>query len=470
MIALFLISTIFAIISYRYDPKSPSIRWGVLVLVCAAFAGLSRATIETFLPTLDKFNMDFALLDSLLYYLRIITGFISIYFFPYALLMWAITYSDKFTKRAIQICKYLLPIPIIFMLKTTVYYPDIIPDFHSMLYWAVPYIIAACLVHIYAWYTESDPNKKKQRITTISISFPVMLSALILNYIVRAIDNHHQYWRYMIVFLILAFFIFLWKALKKGAGSLNGIKLRYEREAHKKTREAINKGTALLNHAIKNQIYKINSSLQTINVDELNPSSQNSIEIINRSSKHLTEIIERMHSKTQEIEIIKSQNDLNKLVDESLEDLKLDLYKKNIKVKKLYSSEKNTVYCDRTQTYEVFINILKNSIEAVDDGGEIKVTISPKNSKNIMVAFSDNGMGIPSENLKYVTDPFFSTKKKGDLNYGLGLNHCFEVMFNTGGDLKVESKIDEGTTIKLTFPIHLKKGDVYEKSNSSSAN
>ena len=91
MIALFLISTIFAIISYRYDPKSPSIRWGVLVLVCAAFAGLSRATIETFLPTLDKFNMDFTLLDSLLYYLRIITGFISIYFFPYALLMWAIT-------------------------------------------------------------------------------------------------------------------------------------------------------------------------------------------------------------------------------------------------------------------------------------------------------------------------------------------------------------------------------------------
>ncbi|MHA7098599.1 ATP-binding protein [Priestia aryabhattai] len=470
MIALFLISAIFAIISYRYDPKSLSIRWGVLVLVCAALAGLSRATIESFLPTLDKFNMDFAFLDSLLYYLRIITGFISIYFFPYALLMWAITYSDKFTKRVIQICMYLLPIPIVFMVRTTVYYPDIIPDFHSMLYWAVPYIITACLIHIYAWYTESDFNKKKQRITTISISFPVMLSALILNYIIRAVDNHHQYWRYMIVFLVFAFFIFLWKALKKGAGSLNGIKLRYEREAHRKTREAINKGTALLNHAIKNQIYKINSSLQTINVDELNPSSQNSIEIINRSSRHLTEIIERMHSKTQKIEIIKSQNDLNKLVEESLEDLKLDLYKKNVKVKKFYSSVENTVYCDRTQTYEVFINILKNSIEAVDDGGEIKVAISPKNSKSIMVSFSDNGVGIPSENLKYVTDPFFSTKQKDDLNYGLGLNHCFEVMFNTGGDLKVESKVDEGTTIKLTFPIYLKKGDVYEKTNSCSTN
>ena len=161
MIALFLVSTIFAIISYRYDPRSSSIRWGVLLLICAAFAGLSRAIIESFLPTLNKYNMDFTLLNSLLYYLRIITGFISIYFFPYALLMWAITYSDKFTKRAIQICKYVLPIPIIFMLKTTIYYPDIIPDFYSMLYWAVPYIIAACLIHLYAWFTERDVSKKK---------------------------------------------------------------------------------------------------------------------------------------------------------------------------------------------------------------------------------------------------------------------------------------------------------------------
>ena len=274
----------------------------------------------------------------------------------------------------------------------------------------------------------------------------------------------------MIVFLMLSFFIFLWKALKKGAGSLNGIKLRYEREANEKTRQAINQGAALLSHSIKNQIYKIDLSLQTINFKELDSSSKNSIEIINRSSKHLMEIIERMHSKTQEIEIIKSKSDLNRLIDESLENLKLDLHKKNIKVEKLYSSEENIVYCDRTQTYEMFINILKNSIEAVDDGGQIKVAVSPKNSINIMVSFSDNGMGIPSENLKYVTDPFFSTKKKSHLNYGMGLNHCNEVMYKSGGDLKIESKVNEGTSIMLIFPVHLQKGDIYEELDSHRAN
>ncbi|MFE7083429.1 sensor histidine kinase [Priestia megaterium] len=469
MLILCLVSTIFAVISYNYDPKSPSIRWGVIVLSCAAMAGLSRASIETILPALDKYHMDFALIEFFLYFVRIITGFLSIYVFPYALLMWAITYSDKFNEKAVRICKCIFPIPIIFMLKTTVYYPDIIPDFHSMLYWAVPYIIAACLIHLYAWHTEKDADKKKQRITTISISFPVMLSALILNYIVRAINNYNQYWRYMIIFLILSFFIFLWKALKQEAGSLNGIKLRYEREAHKKTRQAINKGTALLSHAIKNQIYKINSSLMIINVNDLNTSSRGAIDIIARSSKHLTDIIERMHSKTQEIKIVKSKNDLNKLIDDSLLALKLDLHSKNIRVEKSYESKEHYVYCDPTETYEVFTNLLNNSIEAIEtirDKGEIKVSVYHKNSQNIIVSFADNGVGIPQEHLKHVTDPFFSTKENKDKNHGMGLNQCHEVMYKTGGDLKIESAINKGTTIKLTFPINLKKGDVHEESKS----
>ncbi|PCY33449.1 hypothetical protein A4R18_15655, partial [Listeria monocytogenes] len=55
-------------------------------------------------------------------------------------------------------------------------------------------------------------------------------------------------------------------------------------------------------------------------------------------------------------------------------------------------------------------------------------------------------------------------------NYGMGLNQCNEVMYKTGGSLKIDSKVNEGTTLTLIFPIHLKKGDVYEEHNSSRAN
>ncbi len=53
------------------------------------------------------------------------------------------------------------------MLKTTVYVPDIIPDFDNMLYWAVPYIVIACILHIYGYFTEKDKQKEKKSIYNV---------------------------------------------------------------------------------------------------------------------------------------------------------------------------------------------------------------------------------------------------------------------------------------------------------------
>jgi len=468
MITLFLVSAIFAILCYRYDPRSPSLRWVVFLLICGSLAGLSRAIVESFIPALNNYNINSEWLNTFLYYLRIITGFACIYFCPYGVLMHAITYSTKLTARTMRILKYVLLIPILFMLKTTIYVPDIIPDFQGMLYWAVPYIVIACILHLYGYFTEKDQKKKKSRFTTLSLMFPVILSALILNYIMRVFNSNNQAWRYIIFFIVASFFIFIWKALS-AAGSLNGIKLRYEREAHEKTRQAINQGAGLLNHAIKNQIYKIDTSLQTINLSQLDASSKNSIEIIGRSAKHLMEIIERMHSKTQEIKIVKSKNNLIDIVEASLENEALNLSEKDIKVTKAYQVKDPYAYCDRAHTLEVFINIIQNSIEAVGEKGEIQVSVSRKNNKNITVCFSDNGIGIPQEHLRYVTSPFFSTKNK-DRNYGMGLNYCSEVMYQTGGNLKIESQVNEGTTIALVFPMHLKKDGAYEELNSCRTN
>ncbi|MET1123040.1 HAMP domain-containing sensor histidine kinase [Priestia megaterium] len=469
MIILFLVSGVFAIICYKYDPKSPPLRWVVFLLICGSLAGLSRAIIESFIPALNRNDINSEWINTLLYYLRIITGFVSIYFCPYGILMHAITYSTKLTAKMTRILKYVLLIPIPFMLKTTVYVPDIIPDFDNMLYWAVPYIVIACILHLYGYFTEKDKQKKKSRFITLSLMFPVILSALILNYIMRVFNSGNQEWRYIIFFIVASFFVFIWKALGT-AGSLNGIRLRYEREAHERTRQAVNQGAALINHAIKNQIYKIDTSLQTIDLNHLDNSSKKSVEIIDRSAKHLMEIMERMHHKTQEIKIVKSKNSLIDLVEASLENEKSELSRKSIEVTKVYTVKEPYVFCDKTHTFEVFLNILRNSIEAVEGNGKIKISILQKNSKNVIVRFSDNGIGIPQEHLRHVTDPFFSTKQNKGKNYGMGLNQCNEVMYKTGGSLNIESKVNEGTTLTLTFPIHLKKGDVYEEHNSRRAN
>jgi signal transduction histidine kinase len=452
MIALFLVSAIFAILCYRYDPKSPSLRWVVFLLICSSLAGLSRAIIESFIPALNKNDMNFDLLNTFLYGLRIFTGFVSIYFCPYGILMHAVVYSGRFTSKVIRTLKYILLIPIPFMVDTTVYVPDIVPDFDSMLYWAVPYICIACIIHIYAYMTEKDEKKKKSRFITLSLMFPVILTALILNYIVRAFNSSNQIWRYVVFFLIISFFIFIWKAL--GSGSLNGIKLRYEREAREKTSKAVTSGTSLLNHSIKNQIYKINSSLQIIqpHSHNLDASCQKAVEIINKSSNHLIEMVDRMQSQTQEIQVKKSNCDLSELIDETLNYVQKEIEAKGITVEKVY--EPNIyAYCDSTHTKEVFLNIIKNSIESMDRSGNIRVVITKGTGNQITVSFTDDGSGISEENLRHVTEPFFTTKGRRGTNFGLGLHYCYDVMLKSNGNLHIESELNKGTTVTLTFPL-----------------
>lgn len=454
MTALFWISFIFAMICYKYDPKSPPLRWMTLLLMCASMAGLSRAIIESIIPTLNEHHMNFELVNVILYYLRIATGFFSIYFCPWGFLMHAIVYSERFSIKTITTLKYILFIPILVMVKTTTYTPDIVPDFKSLLYWGVPYILLGYILHLYSYFTESDPEKKKARFTTFSIMHPIMFSALIFNYIIRAFDNTHQYWRYVVVVMLGSFVWFLWKALNKdGLGSMNGIKLKYEKKNHIKTNKAILSGTNLLNHTIKNQIYKINTGIQLIrnNVDSFNVISQEGIKMINSSSSHLMNMVEALNNKTQEIKIIKTKQDLNKLLDEVLEDLKYELEEKNIRVKKSYALNEAYAFCSKAPTKEVFVNMLKNSIEAIKGDGEIEIRTSKYIGKKIIVTISDNGVGILPEHLKHVTDPFFTTKKQSSNNFGWGLYYCYDVMLKSDGKLAIESKVNEGTTIKLTF-------------------
>jgi signal transduction histidine kinase len=77
------------------------------------------------------------------------------------------------------------------------------------------------------------------------------------------------------------------------------------------------------------------------------------------------------------------------------------------------------------------------------------------------LAVTDNGKGIPQQYLTRVIEPLFSTKNN-NLNFGLGLSYCYNVIRQHGGILKVNSKENEGTTVKLYFP---KEKEVRAKSS-----
>jgi two-component system NtrC family sensor kinase len=103
-----------------------------------------------------------------------------------------------------------------------------------------------------------------------------------------------------------------------------------------------------------------------------------------------------------------------------------------------------------SQLQQVFINVIKNALDAMDSGGELKI-ISQLKDGFIQVRFKDSGGGIPPENLDKIFNPFFTTKPPG-CGTGLGLSISYRIMAKLKGTIEVESQVGCGTTFVLSVP------------------
>jgi signal transduction histidine kinase len=103
---------------------------------------------------------------------------------------------------------------------------------------------------------------------------------------------------------------------------------------------------------------------------------------------------------------------------------------------------------------QVFLNILKNSFEAIPDGGELVIKTGFKSNPSpgwVEIVFIDNGCGIKKENIKYLFEQFFSTKLKGT---GLGLPICQRIVVDRHkGEVNIESEEGKGTKVTVRLPV-----------------
>jgi two-component system sporulation sensor kinase A len=106
---------------------------------------------------------------------------------------------------------------------------------------------------------------------------------------------------------------------------------------------------------------------------------------------------------------------------------------------------------DENQLKQVFINFVKNAIEAMPHGGTILIEMKEK-SDFLLISITDQGSGIPEEKLEKIGQPFFTTKEKGT---GLGLTVSFNIIENHNGEITFESEVDKGTTVKVKLPLVL---------------
>ncbi|KZE64141.1 hypothetical protein AWM68_13625 [Fictibacillus phosphorivorans] len=108
------------------------------------------------------------------------------------------------------------------------------------------------------------------------------------------------------------------------------------------------------------------------------------------------------------------------------------------------------VYGEKNQLTQVIINMIKNAMEALPNGGTIQLSATSSDD-NIVLSIKDDGVGMTEEQKKRLGEPFYTTKFNGT---GLGLMICFKIIQNHRGTIEVESLLNEGTTFRITLPLH----------------
>jgi PAS domain S-box-containing protein len=121
----------------------------------------------------------------------------------------------------------------------------------------------------------------------------------------------------------------------------------------------------------------------------------------------------------------------------------------NVQIFVEFDSDLPMVSCEENQLKQVFLNLLKNAVEAMPGGGMIEVKVKKKEEGKIAIRIIDQGIGIPKERIPTLGEPFYTTKEKGT---GLGLMTCFKIIESHYGELKIHSIENVGTTIEIILP------------------
>ena len=449
MVFTFIVLWIISIILIVNDPKKESTRWVALVTFCGGTGGFARALIEEFLPYLKEYQLLDYDLESLFRRVYSFGSFINTNGLPYAFLVFCICYSDLFHSRTKNILKCVLFIPIIFMLYSTPMFPVLKHNYHQIIIWVGPYILIGSGLLLYSYFKETNPITKKSRLFTNVVALPPVLFQLFSNYTLR-LFHIDEMWRLnsiMICVLLVLFIILITKF------DFFGIKLRFEKRRINSTLKAVTSGTSILNHTIKNEVGKINILAENIQYMTRNNGLMEAhadAAYIMASTKHLLGMVNRIQIQIQEIHLIKESNNLSIMLNECVDLNQPLITKRNINVEEIYAVNKH-VKCDNVHFKEVISNLITNAVEAMTDGGQLKIeTYELRNKANIVI--KDNGIGISKQNLQHVFDPFFTTKLRNH-NFGLGLSYCYNVVQKHGGKIEIFSEVNEGTTVKISIPI-----------------
>ncbi len=170
---------------------------------------------------------------------------------------------------------------------------------------------------------------------------------------------------------------------------------------------------------------------------------------MSREVQRTSAIVHNLLDLTRPKEPSRKLIDLNSLLEESIQIVQNKIKLHDIRVEKRLEPLPGAM-ADLSQVKQVFINLLINACEAMENGGTLSITSCHNEADQTQTfSFTDTGDGIPAEHLSNIFDPFFTTKEKGT---GLGLSVVYGIVTRHNGKIEVNSVIGKGTEITIVLP------------------
>ena len=207
-------------------------------------------------------------------------------------------------------------------------------------------------------------------------------------------------------------------------------------------------------HEIRNPLNSIATIVQQLDKDfePINDKDEfhSLAKIVSKEVQRMNRTIENFLRFSKPEPILKNKFQLKDLLTAIEEQFAPLLKEKGIKFS-LKENWDGIVNWDKNQIKQVLINLITNSIESIKDSGEIVLIIS-KIDKNVELKLSDNGEGIPKENLQKIFNLYFTSKAKGT---GIGLSIIQRIVNEHSGIVTVESTQEKGTSFTISIPINI---------------
>jgi len=192
----------------------------------------------------------------------------------------------------------------------------------------------------------------------------------------------------------------------------------------------------------------IERKLKKLQLGETADSMSESIEVCQGEVKRLDGIITHFLEAVRPQQPELNELDLVELLDEVLRVQEAELSNRCLDVNIEVGQAIPSILGDRGQIKQVFFNLIKNAMEAMQPGGKLRV-LARSDDEFVYMQFIDTGSGISEDELSRILQPYYTTKKEG---HGLGMMIVQRIIRDHGGQLGIESRKGEGTAITLQFP------------------